>query len=181
MDQDITADLNILEEYRNIISKTELFNVGDIVIRRDEKYLPKSGTRFDYGLVLSCNDVKDDYPGKKKYIKIAILDYRQISVILCDARVLTHATSPNVDDESFKMLKEFSDEEPITEIKSGMLLRPRKNSFIKGYFYDEFRMPLMAIGSYKDKYNITKVHLIGQKHNGDIQEINIDMDMLCLY
>lgn len=186
MDSVNTADIDILEQYRNNISNIESFSVGDIVTLRNEKYLPKTGLRFKYAVVLNCdvfNDgVTDDYPGKQKYIKIAYCDYRQIDVIRCDVRILCKLASPIVEDDSYIMLKDFIIDKPITEVKAGMLVRPRSGTFIYGFFLTNYLEPSMIIGSYKNKHGIMTVHLIGKEvYNSNVKEIYIDMDMVCQY
>lgn len=197
-----SANILNFTKFRNLLSKREDFCVNDLVVLKKASYLGDPELYLQNKNILSTNVVDDGYYGlildvyndsyvensklgTNKDIRIAVLNYGIIRIIKEDSRLFRKAIGKYLSGGGVLIkLKEFEKDTPITVITSGTLVRPRIYTHIwpsKIKWHDEdvnFRYPFMII---ENTSKSSSIRLIGEKENGEINEIEIESILICPY
>ena len=195
--QPVTANIDHLKQYQQIVLSNDVFNDGDIICLREVSFLSQryAGCSTDgrddnyYACVLKClqeSNSNNDYLGSRRDIRIATVDEcMRISVKTADSRLFYKPEHMGRTHAGLIILKDFINDKSVEKTFEGLLVRPRAhtninsgNSKFTSLSGDNYKLPLMVL---KHKPTAFKIHLVGEESDGKISEVEVEIDLLCEY
>lgn len=176
----------VLQEYLNLTNEINDIKAGDYIKLKNKRYLPdvyldfkksniKSTAEDVYGYVLEREMTKDsEYKslGNNCDLKVANIINGEIHIVRVDSRLFEHNRN------EFKLLPpklvEFAEDNPATDLKPGILVKPRKNV---GSVVEPLISPMIVIHVTKEKINLAGI----TNNSPRIIEKSVDPSLLALY